>query len=130
MTDVSSTKARKAAGILPNRLIIAVVCILCLALMGSALFTFTTLSRLRTQYLSNRGHEIAAALEAQARGAGRRNNPAFWQSLIEANYATYSNSVAFLSRNKGDRRAASEELGISLRTLQYRLKEYGIAGRD
>jgi DNA-binding NtrC family response regulator len=35
-----------------------------------------------------------------------------------------------LDRNKGDRRAASEELGISLRTLQYRLKEYGSAGRD
>jgi two-component system, NtrC family, response regulator AtoC len=35
-----------------------------------------------------------------------------------------------LSRNKGDRRATSEELGISLRTLQYRLKEYGIGGRE
>jgi DNA-binding NtrC family response regulator len=35
-----------------------------------------------------------------------------------------------LARNKGDRRAAAEELGISLRTLQYRLKEYGIASRD
>jgi DNA-binding NtrC family response regulator len=35
-----------------------------------------------------------------------------------------------LSRNGGDRRATSEELGISLRTLQYRLKEYGITGRD
>jgi DNA-binding NtrC family response regulator len=35
-----------------------------------------------------------------------------------------------LSRNNGDRRATSEELGISLRTLQYRLKEYGITGRD
>jgi DNA-binding NtrC family response regulator len=34
-----------------------------------------------------------------------------------------------LSRHRGDRRAASEELGISLRTLQYRLKEYGVAGR-
>ncbi|MBN2244199.1 MAG: sigma-54-dependent Fis family transcriptional regulator [Acidobacteria bacterium] len=34
-----------------------------------------------------------------------------------------------LSRHEGDRRAAAEELGISLRTLQYRLKEYGIAGR-
>jgi DNA-binding NtrC family response regulator len=33
-----------------------------------------------------------------------------------------------LSRHQGDRRAASEELGISLRTLQYRLKEYGVAG--
>jgi transcriptional regulator with PAS, ATPase and Fis domain len=35
-----------------------------------------------------------------------------------------------LARNNGDRKAASEELGISLRTLQYRLKEYGMAGRD
>jgi DNA-binding NtrC family response regulator len=38
--------------------------------------------------------------------------------------------IESLARNKGDRRAASEELGISLRTLQYRLKEYGVAGRD
>ncbi len=35
-----------------------------------------------------------------------------------------------LSRHKGDRKATSEELGISLRTLQYRHKEYGITGRD
>ena len=35
-----------------------------------------------------------------------------------------------LVRNRGDRRAASEELGISLRTLQYRLKEYGVTGKD
>ena len=35
-----------------------------------------------------------------------------------------------LARNNGDRKAASEELGISLRTLQYRLKEYGIIGRE
>jgi two-component system, NtrC family, response regulator AtoC len=33
-----------------------------------------------------------------------------------------------LARNNGDRKAVAEELGISLRTLQYRLKEYGIAG--
>jgi DNA-binding NtrC family response regulator len=35
-----------------------------------------------------------------------------------------------LARNNGDRKTTAEELGISLRTLQYRLKEYGIAGRD
>lgn len=35
-----------------------------------------------------------------------------------------------LARHQGDRRAACEELGISLRTLQYRLKEYGIVGRS
>jgi DNA-binding NtrC family response regulator len=35
-----------------------------------------------------------------------------------------------LARCSGDRRATAESLGISLRTLQYRLKEYGMAGRD
>ncbi len=35
-----------------------------------------------------------------------------------------------LSRNDGERRVTAEQLGISLRTLQYRLKEYGIAGKD
>ncbi len=35
-----------------------------------------------------------------------------------------------LTRNNGERRATAHELGISLRTLQYRLKEYGIAGRE
>jgi DNA-binding NtrC family response regulator len=38
--------------------------------------------------------------------------------------------IESLSRNGGDRKATSEELGISLRTLQYRLKEYGISGKD
>jgi signal transduction histidine kinase len=81
----------------PNKYIIGVVCCLCLGLLGSALFTFTTLSRLRKDYLSNRGHEISSAIEAQVRGPGRRNNPAFWQSVLESNYATYANSVAFIA---------------------------------
>ena len=33
-------------------------------------------------------------------------------------------------RNNGDRKATAEQLGISLRTLQYRLKDYGVSGRD
>lgn len=37
--------------------------------------------------------------------------------------------LAALERHGGDRRATAGELGISLRTLQYRLKEYGVAGR-
>jgi DNA-binding NtrC family response regulator len=35
-----------------------------------------------------------------------------------------------LERNQGDRRITARELGVSLRTLQYRLKDYGIAGKD
>ncbi len=35
-----------------------------------------------------------------------------------------------LTANQGDRRKTAEQLQISLRTLQYRLKEYGLAGRE
>jgi len=35
-----------------------------------------------------------------------------------------------LDRCQGDRRATAEQLGISLRTLQYRLKEYGLTSKE
>ena len=88
---------KKPTGLLPTRLIIVVVAVLGIAILGTAIFNATTLLRLRKSYLSNRGHEIAAVLDGQARGAGRRNNPLFWQSLLESNYATYADSVAFLA---------------------------------
>jgi signal transduction histidine kinase len=97
MRVIPSTNTHKAANPPPRRLIIIVICVLCLGLLGSALFTFVTLSRLRTYYFSNRGHEIASAIEAQVRGPGRRNNPAFWQSIFETNHGNYSSSVAFLA---------------------------------
>ena len=93
----AATKFRSRVDPAQRRWIIAVVCILCFGLLGSALYTFAMLSRMRTQYLSSRGHEIAAALEAQARGPGRRNNPAFWQSLFEESFDAYSGKVAFLA---------------------------------
>jgi signal transduction histidine kinase len=87
----------KPMRLFPTRLIVGIVTILGLAIIGSGVFTFATFLRLRTSYLSNRGHEIAAALEGQARGPGRRNNPIFWQSLLESSYATYSGSAAFFA---------------------------------
>jgi len=68
-----------------------------LAILGTAIFNTTTLLKLRKSYLSNRGHEIAAVLDGQARGPGRRNNPIFWQSLLDSSYTTYAGSVAFLA---------------------------------
>jgi DNA-binding NtrC family response regulator len=38
--------------------------------------------------------------------------------------------VESLARNDGDRRRTADELGISLRTLQYRLKEYGMIKKE
>jgi signal transduction histidine kinase len=87
----------KAKNPAPHKFIIVVVCCLCLGLLGSALFTFTTLFRLRKDYLSNRGQVIVTAIESQVRGPGRRNNPAYWQSIFETNYESYSGSVVFLA---------------------------------
>lgn len=82
---------------LPTRLAVGVVIALCIAILASAVFTYATFLRLRSSYLANRGREISAAIEAQARGPGRRNNPAFWQTLLESAYETYSGSVASLA---------------------------------
>jgi len=81
----------------PRFFILTVVGVLCLAILGSALFTYETLTRMRVEYLSNRGHAIASTIEAQARGPGRRNNPAFWQSLLGEAYETHAGSVAYLA---------------------------------
>ena len=97
MKSPSSIETRNPNGLLPTRFIVAVVAVLGIAILGSAIFNFTTLLRLRTSFLSSRGHEIAEAIEAQARGPGRRNNPAFWQSLFESSYAAYSSRVSMLA---------------------------------
>jgi signal transduction histidine kinase len=97
MRDLSVKENKKPTRSQPTRLIIVVAVVLGLAILGTAIFNTTTLLRLRKSYLSNRGHEIAAVLDGQARGLGRRNNPIFWQSLLEANYNTYAGSVVFLA---------------------------------
>ncbi len=64
MASASPVPDKRTANLLPNRLFIAVIGALCLGLLGSAIYTYTTLNRFRTQYLLNRGHEIAAAIAA------------------------------------------------------------------
>jgi two-component system, NtrC family, sensor histidine kinase HydH len=97
MIGIPFSKSRKAVSPMPRRLIFIVISLLCFGLLASTLFTFTTLSRLRTDYLANRGQEIAVALDAQVRGPDRRHNPIFWQSILEANYETYATTVAFMT---------------------------------
>jgi signal transduction histidine kinase len=115
LKDRSASQIQKTESPTPHRFIVVVVGCLCLGLLGSALFTFTTLSRLRTDYLSNRGHVIVSAIESQVRGPGRRNNPAFWQSILEANYETYSGSAGFLALidQKGNTLAGVGQLPIA-----------------
>jgi signal transduction histidine kinase len=91
----SHTESRNLNDVLPARLILTVAIVLGLAILGVAIFNWTTLLKLRKSYLSNRGHEIAAVLDGQARGPGRRNNPIFWQSLLDSNFSTYAGSLDF-----------------------------------
>jgi signal transduction histidine kinase len=96
-TGVSSRPGPRRESRFPARLFIAAVGVICTGLLVSAGFTFSTLLSLRRQYLANRGHEIALAIDAQARGMGRRSNPQFWQSLLDESYQTYADAVAFLA---------------------------------
>jgi len=97
MKDTSSIEKRNITSLPPTCLVAVVAVVLGLAILGTAIFNTTTLLKLRKSYLSNRGHEIAAVLDGQVRGPGRRNNPIFWQSLLESNYKTYTGSVSFLA---------------------------------
>ncbi len=81
----------------PIGIFLGVVFLICAGLAVSATYGYITLSSFRTQYLQNLGHEIAGALDAQARGPGRRNNPAFWQNLMDEKYHGLESSVAFIS---------------------------------
>ncbi len=79
----------------PTGVFLAAVITVCLGLAVSAGYTYSTFMRLRTHYLQNRGQEIAVSVDTLARGPGRRNNPEFWQSLIDESYQGYTESVAF-----------------------------------
>lgn len=59
--------------------------------------------------------------------AGQSSVPLPPLSLAEIEKAAI---LEALEHNKGERRATADELRISLRTLQYRLKEYGLAGKE
>ncbi len=84
-------------GRFPTGAFLAVVGAVCLALALSAGYSYVTLSRLRAEYLHNRGHEIASAIEVQTRGPGRRNNPAVWQDLFTEAIQNYDDSLQFMA---------------------------------
>jgi len=93
MTDFTGEGFRKS----PAGAFLAIVGSVCLALAVSAGYSYITLSRLRVEYLLNRGHEIASAIELEARGPGRRNNPDFWQNLFEESFQGYEDSIRFVA---------------------------------
>jgi signal transduction histidine kinase len=104
MNSKHTEGSSRTDGSMPTRVILFCVGVVCLALMISAFFGFTTLLRMHTLYLSNRGTEIARSIESEARGGGRRNNPEFWKTLLEEKYETYRDVAAFLALVDQDNR--------------------------
>lgn len=94
MTESTRTRTKP---VFPRGWVLAGALLVSLALLANAVYTYLTLTRLRAQYLDNRGYEIAAAIDTQARGSGRRNNPEYWQSMLDTHYEVYSGSAAFLA---------------------------------
>ncbi len=81
----------------PRRIFTIAVIAVCAALTVSALHTFFTLRNLRTEYLENRGHDIAALVDNQLRGPGRRFALDEQQRVLDSTLEAYSQSVAFLA---------------------------------
>jgi len=84
-----------------------VVALVCVGLAASALYSYSILTRLRTDYLRNRGQEIASGIDAQMRpglrgnpemrGPGLRINPEAWGKLMEETLEGAGDDIAFIS---------------------------------
>jgi signal transduction histidine kinase len=66
------------------------------AIAASAVYSYTTLRQLRTDYLDSRALDLISAIDAQTRGGGRggRSDPAIWQVALEDALASQSEAVA------------------------------------
>jgi signal transduction histidine kinase len=84
-------------GRFPVRPFVGIVAAVCLGLLLSAGHSYVTLSRLRMQYLHNRAMEMATAADVQVRGPGRRNNPGFWQEVLQESVERNQTEVSFLA---------------------------------
>ncbi len=103
----------------PTGAVLVLVAIVCVGLGLNAAVDYYTLSRLRDQYLQNRAREIASAIDAQARGPGRRNNPTFWQKIIEDNFESYGPALAsyIVVDSSGQIIAGKSKAGFDTATL-------------
>jgi len=98
-------------GKFPERAFIGVVAVVCVGLVISAVLGFVRLSRLREEYMRNRGNDVALELDRRtrgpearaaergpgARGPGGRSNPLFWQEAFNEVSGEYQDSVAFFA---------------------------------
>jgi hypothetical protein len=76
--------SRQRQGAFSTRAFLVVIGGVCFGLGVSARPGFLTLSPLRDEVLHNRGHDIAAEIDTQTRGPGRRSRLAMRQPAIQA----------------------------------------------
>jgi signal transduction histidine kinase len=84
-------------GKFPIGVFLLAVMLVCGVLAASSAYGCYTLMRLRKEYLQNRAHDIAVAIDSRARGPGRRHNPEIWQSLIDDHGNTPDSSFAYIT---------------------------------
>jgi signal transduction histidine kinase len=89
------TATETAISSVPTRLFLVAAAVICLALAGSAGYTFYTLRALHGQYLDRVGHDIAEAIEVQVRGP-MRADPAVWRPVFEQALLSYEGQLLFI----------------------------------
>ncbi|MBI3949995.1 MAG: hypothetical protein HY314_06025 [Acidobacteria bacterium] len=80
----------------PTRAFLVAISVVCIGLAVSAGYSFLMLVRFRDQILNSQGHNIAAAIDRQTRGPGRRDNLAVWQAVMEEGLQANRTLVAFI----------------------------------
>jgi signal transduction histidine kinase len=95
---IGRARAQGQASSFLIRTFLIIVITVCAGLALSAAYNFVMLSRLASEYLHNQARDIANAIDSQARGPGRRHNPAFWKSLIDQHMDSFGGgTVAFIA---------------------------------
>ena len=105
-TEFSASTPRRSQSV-PRRSFSLIVVLVCLGLALNGALGFHTLSRLRAEFLHNRGTAIAADLDRRMRGPGprgpgirgpgMRSDPSTWQSAFDEALADYHDSTAYLA---------------------------------
>jgi signal transduction histidine kinase len=99
-----------------------ILAVVCLALGFSAAHSYSTLSGLRTEYLTTRGGEVAKAIEQQTRGPGRHRNREVWQEVIESVLEQNREQVSyiFLLDSEGENLASAGKPDSEAESFAYK----------
>ena len=111
-------RSTESTAAFPAGSFLAGAAVVCLALAASAIYGYSTLARLRVDYLESRGQDLVSLLDAQTRGRGPggRADVDMWQSTVDEFLVTHGETLRFLEvvNSRGDvvARAGAEAPGL------------------